>query len=116
MRPPAGLRPASREHVMTAREEVIERLTKEGTFELVTDTSLGYPIKIYRNAPPSLRAVFEGTKAFGDRTFLIYGDETLTFKQHFDRVASLAHFLHEAGVQKGDRVAIGMRNYPEWMI
>ena len=106
----------AREHAMPTREEVIERLTKEGTFELATDTSLGYPIKVYRNAPPSLRAVLEGTRAFDDRTFLIYGEETLTFKQHFDRVASLAHFLRETGVQKGDRVAIGMRNYPEWMI
>jgi len=101
---------------MPTREEVIERLTKEGAFELITDTSLGYPIKVYRNAPPSLRTVLEGTRAFDDRTFLIYGDETLTFKQHFDRVASLAHFLRGTGVQKGDRVAIGMRNYPEWMI
>ena len=101
---------------MPTREEVIERLTTEGAFELITDTSLGYPIKVYRNAPPSLRTVLEGTRAFDDRTFLIYGDETLTFKQHFDRVASLAHFLRGTGVQKGDRVAIGMRNYPEWMI
>ena len=101
---------------MPTREEVIERLTKEGPFELTTDTSLGYPIKVYRNAPPSLRSVLEGTRAFDDRTFLIYGDETLTFKQHFDRVASLANFLSETGVQKGDRIAIGMRNYPEWMI
>ena len=101
---------------MPTRHEVIERLTSEGAFELVEDTSLGYPIKIYRNAPPSMRAVLEMSRAHGDKTFLVYGDETLTFKEHFARVASLARFLREAGVEKGDRVAIGMRNYPEWMI
>ncbi len=101
---------------MPTRDEVIARLTTAGTFELATDTSLGYPIKIYRNAPASLRAVLESTRRFDDRTFLIYGDETITFREHFTRVASLAHFLREAGVEKGDRIAIGMRNYPEWMI
>ena len=29
---------------------------------------------------------------------------------------ALAEFLFRKGVRKGDRVAIGMRNYPEWMI
>ena len=101
---------------MTTRSEVIERLTASGTFELGEDTSLGYPIKVYKSAPPSMRAVLEMSQIHGDKTFLVYGDETLTFNQHFARVASLAHFLRETGVKKGDRVAIGMRNYPEWMI
>ena len=61
---------------MTTRADVIARLTAAGPFELVEDTSLGYPNRIYRNAPPSLRAVLEGTRAHGDRIFLIYGDET----------------------------------------
>jgi long-chain acyl-CoA synthetase len=101
---------------MPTREEVITRLVSSGAFELTTDTSLGYPIKVYRNAPPSLRAVLEGTRQHDDRTFLIYGEETITFREHFARVASLAQFLRKAGVNKGDRIAIGMRNYPEWMI
>ncbi|MBV9419965.1 MAG: acyl--CoA ligase, partial [Alphaproteobacteria bacterium] len=87
-----------------------------GQFELVEDRSLGYPIRVYKNAPPSMRAVLESTRAFDDRTFMIYGDEVITYRQHFERVAALAHFLRDKGVAKGDRVAIGMRNYPEWMI
>jgi long-chain acyl-CoA synthetase len=63
-----------------------------------------------------MREVLLNTRVYDDRTFLIYGDEELTFKQHFETVAALAHFLREKGVQKGDRVAVGMRNYPEWMI
>ncbi|HEY4940735.1 MAG TPA: class I adenylate-forming enzyme family protein [Rhizomicrobium sp.] len=101
---------------MPTRSEVIERLTAEGAFELVEDRALGYPIRVYRNAPPSMRAILEASRAFGDRTFLIYSDETVTFAEHYARVAALAHFLAAAGVAKGDRVAIGMRNYPEWMI
>lgn len=101
---------------MATRAEVIERLTAAGAFELAEDRSLGYPIKTYRHAPASFRAVLEATRQFDDRTFLIYGDEQLTYRAHFEKVAALAHWLRGIGLAKGDRVALGMRNYPEWMI
>ena len=101
---------------MPTREEIIATLTASGQFELGVDDSAGYPIRIYKNAPTSLRAVLESTKAYADRVFTIYGDETLTYAQVHAQIASLAHFLLEKGVKKGDRVAIGMRNYPEWII
>src|SRR5436190_1620471 len=102
---------------MLTRSEVVEKLTTTpGMFELVVDETLGYPIKVYRNAPKSMRDVLLNTRVYDDRTFLIYGDEVLTFKDHFEKVAALAHYLREMGVEKGDRVAVGMRNYPEWMI
>ena len=84
--------------------------------ELTEDASLGYPLRIYRNAPASLREVLTSTLGHGDRTFLIYEDETLTYREHYGKVAALARRLLDAGVVKGDRVAIGMRNYPEWSI
>lgn len=101
---------------MATRAEVIAQLTAAGPFEIVEDTSPGYPIKVYRHAPPSLRAVLESTRVFDDRVFLIYGEEILTFRQHFEKVAALAAWLRGIGVKKGDRVAVGMRNTPEWMI
>src|SRR5271155_168033 len=101
---------------MATREETLAQLTAAGPFELAEDRSAGYPIRIYRNAPASFRQVLEGAKAFGGRTFSIYGDETLTYAEHHAQVAGLAHHLRGRGVSKGDRVAIGMRNYPEWSI
>ncbi|MBN9532491.1 MAG: acyl--CoA ligase [Alphaproteobacteria bacterium] len=101
---------------MPTRSEVIARLTAGGAFELVEDHSPGYPLKIYRNGPKSMREVLQSTRVFDDRTFLIYGDQEITFREHFEQAAALAHFLRGAGVGKGDRVAIGMRNYPEWVI
>jgi steroid-24-oyl-CoA synthetase len=102
---------------MPTRAEIITKLTAPGApFEITGDTSLGYPIKIYKNAPSSLRLVLLGTMRFDDRPFLIYGDEVVTFREHRRKVAALANFLRAAGVEKGDRVAIGMRNYPEWHI
>jgi acyl-CoA synthetase (AMP-forming)/AMP-acid ligase II len=101
---------------MPSREEIIAALTAAGPFELTADHSVGHPIRVYRNAPASFRAVFEGTRGHGGKLFSIYGDETLTYDQHYAQVAALAHHLIDRGVKKGDRIAIGMRNYPEWSI
>ena len=101
---------------MATREEVLAQLTAAGPFELAEDRSAGYPIRVYKNAPASFRQVLEGTRAFGPRIFSIYGDETLTYDEHYAKVAALARHLLERGVTKGDRVAVGMRNYPEWSI
>ena len=53
----------------------------------------------------------------GDKDFLVYEDERITFAEHFRTVATLAHALVDRfGITKGDRVAIAMRNLPEWVI
>src|SRR5579871_4449322 len=98
---------------MPTRDEIIAQLTASGPFELTVDASLGYPLRVYKNAPASMRQVFEGTRQHGQRPFLIYEDEVLTYEDHFRKAAGLARALLAAGVGKGDRVAIGMRNYPE---
>jgi long-chain acyl-CoA synthetase len=101
---------------MPSRDEIIAGLTASGPFELTVDDAQGWPIRVYRHAPASLREVLRSTLQHGDRPFLIYEDETLTFAEHYGKVAALAQRLRAAGVAKGDRVAIGMRNYPEWSI
>ncbi|WP_439816325.1 class I adenylate-forming enzyme family protein [Zavarzinia sp. CC-PAN008] len=101
---------------MATRAEVIADLTREGTFELTTDHSTGWPRRVYRNAPPALRDIFLGSQAFGDKPFLVFAGETISFAEHYRQVAALASYLHAHGVRKGDRVAIGMRNYPEWAV
>ena len=101
---------------MPSREEIIAELTAAGPFELVAEASGAPPLRVYRNAPASLREVLNATLAHGDRTFLIYGTETMSYREHYGKVAALAARLRRAGVGKGDRVAIGMRNYPEWSL
>ena len=101
---------------MPSREEIIAGLTAAGPLELTGDDSQGYPMRVYRNGPSSLREVLLATRAHGQRPFLIYEDETLSYAAHFGQVAALAHYLRAAGVARGDRVAIGMRNYPEWSV
>jgi long-chain acyl-CoA synthetase len=55
--------------------------------------------------------------AHGDKTFLVYEDESLTFAEHFRASAHVATVLRDRfGVREGDRVAIAMRNFPEWSL
>lgn len=99
------------------RQQIIAELTgKGGAFETHETTVVGVPMKVYANAAPSMRAVFETTRAFAEREFLIYDDERWTYADLHQRVRALAHLLHDRGIRKGDRVAIGMRNYPEWVL
>lgn len=100
-----------------SREEILAKLTAAGSkYELLEDVSAGYPVSHFRNAPASLRRVLETTSAHGDAPFLVYRDEAYSYRRHYEAVATLAHHLLARGVRKGDRVAIGMRNYPEWVI
>jgi long-chain acyl-CoA synthetase len=88
-----------------------------GLFELSTYQVGGVELRCYRNVPPTIRELVLRSRNWGAREYLIYEDERLTYSACFERVATLAHRLvGELGVRKGDRVAIAMRNYPEWVI
>ncbi|GAA3095653.1 hypothetical protein GCM10020001_009670 [Nonomuraea salmonea] len=77
----------------------------------------GTGVRTWKHAPPHYRALLEMSRFHGDKVFLVYEDEHITFEDHFRRVATLARRLVEDyGVSKGDRVAVAMRNYPEWVI
>lgn len=101
---------------MPTRDDIVAQLTgPNGQFALESITSGDVPLRVYRHAPGALRDLLLSTRAFGDRPFLIFDDEVLTFSAHLRQVASLATHLRAIGVKKGDRVAIAMRNFPEWV-
>lgn len=87
-----------------------------GAFEIVDVTVRGERLRAYKNAPPDIRALWMSTAAFADRDYLIYQDERITYGQAHALVGSIAAWLDAQGVRRGDRVAIAMRNYPEWML
>jgi long-chain acyl-CoA synthetase len=76
----------------------------------------GVPTKVWKNAPPSLRAIVEASRAHGEKIFLVYEDERVSYEAFYRAVSRLAHGMAEQGVGKGDRVAIVMRNLPEWVV
>jgi long-chain acyl-CoA synthetase len=63
-----------------------------------------------------MRELWLSTAPYADRDYLVFQDERWTYADAHRDVAAIAHWLRQQGIQKGDRVAIAMRNYPEWML
>ena len=103
---------------MLSYAEAIARITAPGErFELSEVSIGGVPSKVFKNAPSTLRDIFDTARARGDQTFLVYEDERWSFEAVMGQVDALAAALvAEYGVARGDRVAIAMRNYPEWVM
>ncbi|WP_421862443.1 class I adenylate-forming enzyme family protein [Parvibaculum sp.] len=99
-------------------EEAHTFLTSPGTpFEMETVEIRGVPIRTYKGTPPSLRAIFDLGRSFGDQDFIVYEGERLSFENHYRAATAFGRVLSEKyGVKKGDRVALIMRNFPEWSI
>ena len=99
-------------------EEGVSQLSQPGgPFATKTVDVAGMETEVFENAPPSLRAIFDSARVRGDETFLVYEDERWSFAKTMGQVDALGALLVERyGVQPGDRVAIAMRNYPEWIV
>ncbi len=98
-------------------EQATAAVTAAGQrFETTTVDIDGRPTTAFANAPSTLRQWWATARQRPDQTYLVYEDERWTFGDVMACVDGLAHALvHDLGVVKGDRVAIGMRNYPEWI-
>lgn len=98
------------------RAEALAELTAPGQpYELRMQEIRGRQFKVFANAPDNLQQLYRG--AISDLPFFVYLDERLSFRETWQRSASLATLLQkEYGIQKGDRVAISMRNFPEWVL
>ncbi|WP_449062820.1 class I adenylate-forming enzyme family protein [Planomonospora algeriensis] len=99
-------------------DQVQAQLTGPGQlFEMEEVPGHGGTVRTWKHAPGHFRALLETSRFHGDKVFLVYEDERITYEEHFRRAATLARRLvEEYGVGKGDRVAIAMRNYPEWVV
>ena len=76
----------------------------------------GVMTTVWKNGPATLRDLVTNGRAFAARDFLVYEDDRATFEDFHRAVAALAEQLTADGVQKGDRVALVMRNLPEWPV
>jgi len=103
---------------MPTYEEAVAAVTAPGQRYETTRTVIGgIEQTVFANGPRSLREVFAACRTRGDATFLVYEDERWTFERFMGEVDALAAALvGDLGVQPGDRVAIAMRNLPEWVV
>ncbi len=98
------------------REVWAELIAPGAPFEIIVTDIRGNPTPAFAQAPTSVRELWLASAVHGDREYLVYNDERLTYAQAHSQVASVANWLRAQGVQQGDRVAIAMRNYPEWLL
>jgi acyl-CoA synthetase (AMP-forming)/AMP-acid ligase II len=101
----------------TPIDQAIKAVTAPGSpFEITQYQSQGVDYRIYAHAPKNLIELVAPGRGFTDKEFVIYQDQRWTFS-HFHRQADrlAVQLIRRFNIQKGDRVAIAMRNYPEWM-
>ena len=103
---------------MPTFEEAVEQVTAPGARFALNDEEVdGRRLPVFYNTPRSLRALFDTLRGRPhDDVYLVYEDERLTFAEVAGRIDATARVLVDHyGVRRGDRVAIGMRNFPEWV-
>ena len=89
----------------------------EGPFEVQDVVIDGVPVRDFVRAPRSIIDIFDMGAAHVDKVHVVYRDERMTFGELRSRATSLARELQDTfGVRDGDRVAIAMRNLPEYNV
>jgi len=98
-------------------EQAHALMTAPGTMLEVGEADVrGVRMKVWKAAPPTLREVFAVSALFGPREHLVFEDERATIASFRAAAAKFAHQLIADGVKPGDRVAVIMRNLPEWPV
>ena len=98
------------------RDQLIEKFTSPGMdYEISLEKISGRFCRVFKKAPNQLKDLYESARS--EETFLVFEDERYSFNQVSDFAAQLGNGLVEKfQLNQGDRVAISMRNYPEWVI
>ncbi|MBB4617418.1 class I adenylate-forming enzyme family protein [Sphingomonas abaci] len=95
--------------------EVEARLTAPGMpFEMTIETIRGTPMRVWKTMPPTLAHLLTAARVHGDRPFTIHEEERVSYEANHRAVGALATYLRSQGIGPGDRVALAMRNLPEW--
>ena len=94
------------------------QLTRAGEqFELTSIKRDAIEYQTYKHAPENLMGLYEMMKMHADKPFIVYQQQRINFSQGYQQAATLAHqLINQFKIKKGQRVAIAMRNNPQWCI
>ncbi len=97
--------------------DAISQVTAPGEmFEVTSRTRGAVTQRVFTHSPATLRDIFDGARGSSE-TFLVYEGEEWTFADVMVAVDEFADALvTHFGIRRGDRVAIAMRNLPEWIV
>ncbi|WP_101756977.1 class I adenylate-forming enzyme family protein [Oceanicoccus sp. KOV_DT_Chl] len=95
----------------------ITQLTQAGApYHIVERELSGQSYRVYEQTPNSVKALLDVARAHGDAVFINYNGDEWSFNRFFQQVDSIGYQLvNRYQVKPGDRIAIAMRNFPEWM-
>ncbi|NUU26313.1 MAG: acyl--CoA ligase [Streptomycetaceae bacterium] len=101
---------------MLDRTQALAALTApDSVFAIAHTRHHGAPWREFPSAPATLRTVLEATAAYADDDALVHDNGRITYTEQLRLVGHFArHLVDDLGVRHGDRVAIAMRNHPEW--
>ena len=114
--------PTYREDIVTLTPELVHeavrRLTaSDGIFAVTEQQVGGVPQRVFTHAAPTVLDILTSGRGHGDADFVVFDDQRWSFGQFFADVDALAAVLQQdMGVKPGDRVAIAMRNCPDWIL
>lgn len=102
-------------------EQAVRHVEKhDPMFQTTTVTVRGITYKAFRNSPRNLPEMMRSNRekhGNGAADYLVYADERWTYDEFCDDVDRMARVLRDRfGLSKGSRVAIAMRNYPEYLV
>ncbi len=98
-------------------EDVVVHVVKTEPFFALEEVDIrNIRLKTFANAARHIGELMEKCDEYGDTDFLVFGAERYSYSDFRSQVNRLAQVLKaQFGVSKGDRVAICMRNYPEYL-
>ncbi|MDZ3992018.1 class I adenylate-forming enzyme family protein [Pseudomonas sp. Teo4] len=97
------------------REAWQQLIAPGAPFEVITPAD-GGP-RYFRHAARNLVQVIDAGRVHGDKEFVVWQQQRLSFAAYFDAVDRLAGQLAGClGLKPGERVAIAMRNQPAWLV
>lgn len=98
-------------------QQVAAMTTPDGSFPVGSAVVRGVTVRVYENTLNDLREAILQGEQWGDRTAITYQDENYSWTDYLTLVRRFAKALtNDLGVVQGDRVALSMRNYPEWLV
>ena len=103
---------------MDFNQAVEQILNTDELFQTENVEIRGTTYKAFNKVPPDLKELLEyGKKVREWEEFIVYEKEKISYLDFCNQVSKLSAFLQkEVGIKKGDKVAIAMRNYPEYLI
>ena len=87
------------------KEAWAELISAGADFEIEKIDVRGAPTNTYKNALPTLKHMWEQTRQFGDRDYLVYQDERISYTDAHKIVDSVASWLLQNYVE---RIRLGM--------